>query len=97
MKLFVDFVFLQIYFNRKGRKGLRKGHKDLKKICESVAKKRGLRFVIFTHEISYFFENHTKGFMRKRGKGLRKGHKVFKKICESVAKKTRITICNVCS
>jgi hypothetical protein len=37
--LFVDYVFLQIYFNRKGRKGLRKGRKVFKKICESAAKK----------------------------------------------------------
>jgi hypothetical protein len=30
---------LKWVFNRKGRKGLRKAHKDFKKICESVAKK----------------------------------------------------------
>ena len=66
MRLFMDYVFLQIYFNRKGRKGLRKEHKVLKKICESVAKKRGLRFVMFALEIIYIFENHTKGFVRKR-------------------------------
>lgn len=42
-----------------------KGAKFLKKICESVAKKRGLRFEMLAHKISYIFENYTKGFLRE--------------------------------